>query len=367
MRRADRHQVEKGRGAISNPAGRFESTRLEPADDGWGSLDEPLSNPATTLIAEFPKHAITTNRSPDVPFEQSLNPYQGCEHGCIYCFARPAHAYLNLSPGLDFETRIFHKPGLVDLLRRELSSPRYQCKVLHIGGNTDPYQPAERALCSTRAVLELLLERRHPLTIITKGALILRDLELLQALAQRQLVSVYVSVTSLNAALKRTLEPRAASPAARLRVVRELSAAGVPVGVMMAPVIPALTDHEIENVLAAVAAAGARRAAFLMLRLPFEVAPLFEGWLREHFPDRAERVLNHVREMRGGRLNDPRFGHRMRGQGQYADMIAARFASACRKLGLNVDAPPQLDTSQFIRAPDASQGAPQQTDLFDAD
>ncbi|MGL6222262.1 MAG: PA0069 family radical SAM protein [Steroidobacteraceae bacterium] len=360
MRRADRHHAEKGRGAVGNPAGRFESTRLEPADDGWGSLDEPVPNPATTLIAEFPKHAITTNRSPDVPFAQSLNPYQGCEHGCIYCFARPAHAYLNLSPGLDFETRIFHKPGLAALLAREISAPRYACKVLHIGGNTDPYQPAERALRSTRAVLELLLERRHPLSISTKGALILRDLALLRALAERRLVSVYVSITSLDAALKRSLEPRAASPRARLRVVSELTAAGVPVGVMMAPVIPALTDHEIENLLQSAAAAGAQRAAFIMLRLPLEVAPLFEAWLREHYPDRADRVLNHVRDMRGGRLNDPRFGHRLRGQGPYAEMISLRFAAACRRLGLNATAAPALDTSQFIRAP----GAPEQADLF---
>jgi DNA repair photolyase len=360
MRRADRHHAEKGRGAVGNPAGRFESTRLESADDGWGSLDAPVPNPATTLLAEFPRHAITTNRSPDVPFEQSLNPYQGCEHGCIYCFARPAHAYLNLSPGLDFETRIFHKPGLAALLAREISSPRYVCKVLHIGGNTDPYQPAERGLRSTRAVLELLLERRHPLSIITKGALILRDLDLLRALAERQLVSVYVSITSLDAELKRSLEPRAASPRARLRVVSELTAAGVPVGVMMAPVIPALTDHEIENLLQAAVAAGARRAAYLMLRLPFEVAPLFEAWLREHHPDRADRVLNHVRDMRGGRLNDPRFGHRMRGQGPYAEMISSRFALACRRLGLNATAAPALDTTRFIRMP----RAPQQADLF---
>jgi DNA repair photolyase len=360
MRRADRHHAEKGRGAVTNPAGRFESTRLEPEDDGWGSLEEPVPNPATTLIAEFPKHAIATNRSPDVPFEQSLNPYQGCEHGCIYCFARPAHAYLNLSPGLDFETRIFHKPGLAQLLEREISAPRYVCKVLHIGGNTDPYQPAERSLRSTRAVLELLLERRHPLSIITKGALILRDRDLLQALAAQQLVSVYVSITSLDAALKRTLEPRAASPQARLRVVRELAAAGVPVGVMMAPVIPALSDHEIESLLEAAAGAGARRAAFLMLRLPFEVAGLFEAWLREHHPARAERVLNHVREMRGGRLNDPRFGHRMRGQGPYAAMISQRFAAACRRLGLNTGPAPALDTSRFIREP----GGPRQPDLF---
>jgi DNA repair photolyase len=361
MRRADRHQLEKGRGAVTNPAGRFEATTLTPEDDGWGSLDEPLQNPATTLTPEFPRHAITTNRSPDVPFEQSLNPYQGCEHGCIYCFARPAHAYLNLSPGLDFETRIFHKPGLAALLQQEISSPRYVCKVLHIGGNTDPYQPAERKLRSTRAVLELLLARRHPLSIITKGALILRDLDLLRALAERQLVSVFISITSLDDQLKRTLEPRAASPQARLRAVRELTSAGVPVGVMIAPVIPALTDHEIERLLEAAAAAGARRAAYLMLRLPFEVASLFESWLREHYPERADRVLNHVRDMRGGRLNDPRFGHRLRGEGAYSAMVGARFARACRRLGLNQEAAPKLDAQQFEREP----GAPRQGGLFD--
>ena len=350
----------KGRGATANPAGRFENTTLEPADDGWGSLDEPAPNPATTLIAEFPKHAITRNHSPDVPFEQSLNPYQGCEHGCIYCFARPAHAYLNLSPGLDFETRIFHKPQLVDLLRRELSAPGYVCKVIHVGGNTDPYQPAERSLRSTRGLLELLLERRHPLTVITKGALILRDVDLLAALAERKLVKVFVSLTSLDQSIKRTLEPRTASPGARLRVMRELTAAGVPVGAMLAPVIPALTDHEIERMLEAVAATGVRRASWLMVRLPFEVAPLFEAWLREHHPQRADRVLNLIREMRGGRLNDPRFGHRMRPQGEYAAMVGARFDAACRRLGLNVGPGVELDLSQFVRDPQA----PEQASLF---
>lgn len=361
MRRADRKRVEKGRGAVTNPAGRFEPTSLLPADDGWGSLDEPGSTPATVLVAEYPKHAITSNRSPDVPFERSLNPFQGCEHGCIYCFARPAHAYLNLSPGLDFETRIFHKPSLATLLEREISAPGYTCKVLHIGGNTDPYQPAERSLRSTRAVLELLLERRHPLSIISKSALVLRDLELLRELAARQLVSVFISITSLDDALKRTLEPRAASARARLHVVRELAAAGVPVGVMMAPVIPALTDHEIERVLAAAAAAGARRAGFLLLRLPGEVAALFQDWLREHYPSRAGRVLSLVREMRGGRLNDPHFTQRMRGQGAYAEMLGARFRHACRRLRLNEGAAPVLETRQFIGSP----GRPQQGGLFD--
>jgi DNA repair photolyase len=351
MARMDRHQAHKGRGAVANPAGRFESSTHQPVDDGWGSLDELPPNPATTLIAEFPKHAITRNQSPDVAFDQSLNPYQGCEHGCIYCFARPAHAYLNLSPGLDFETRIFHKPQLAELLRRELSAPGYQCKVIHVGGNTDPYQPAERRLLSTRALLEVLLEHRHPLTIITKGALILRDIDLLCALAERRLVKVYVSLTSLDDAIKRTLEPRAASPQARLRVMRELTAARVPVGAMIAPVIPAITDHEIEKMLEQVAEAGVRRAAWLMLRLPFEVAQLFEGWLREHYPQRADRVLNLIRGMRGGRLNDPRFGHRMHAEGHYAAMIGARFDAACRRLALNTDPAVELDISQFIADP----------------
>jgi DNA repair photolyase len=361
MRRADRHHVEKGRGAVTNPAGRFDATRLEAADDGWGSLEEPVAHPATQLIAEFPKTAITRNDSPDVTFEQSLNPYQGCEHGCIYCYARPAHAYLNLSPGLDFETRIFHKPALAQLLAKEIAAPRYRCKVIHVGGNTDPYQPAERALRSTRAVLELMLERRHPVTIITKSALILRDLDLYVALAARNLVRVSVSLTSLTDEIKRTLEPRAASPQARLRVMRQLTEAGVPVSAMLAPVIPAITDHEIEKMLEAVAGVGVRRAAFLMLRLPFEVAGLFEAWLREHYPQRADHVLNLIREMRGGKLNDPRFGHRHRGHGPYAAMIEARFEAACRRLGLNDDDRPELDTTQFVREP----GAPCQPGLFD--
>jgi DNA repair photolyase len=360
MARIDRHQVHKGRGAVANPAGRFESTRSEPADDGWGSLDELPPNPQTQLIAEFPKHAITHNKSPDVAFDQSLNPYQGCEHGCIYCFARPAHAYLNLSPGLDFETRIFHKPQLAELLRHELAAPGYACKVIHVGGNTDPYQPAERTLRSTRALLEVLLEHRHPLTIITKGALILRDQDLLAALAERRLVKVYVSFTSLDERLKRTLEPRTASPQARLRIMRELTTAGIPVSAMLAPIIPALTDQEIERMLEAVAETGVRRAAWLMLRLPYEVAPLFEGWLREHYPQRADRVLNLIREMRGGRLNDPRFGHRMHAQGHYAAMIGARFEAACRRLGLNEGPAVDLDITQFIADP----RAPRQGSLF---
>lgn len=360
MRQPDRHLLAKGRGALSNPAGRFESTAVDAADDGWGSLDEPARGPETTLIADHPKRAITRNDSPDVPFDLSVNPYQGCEHGCIYCFARPTHSYWNLGPGLDFETKIFHKPGLVRLLVREFAAPGYVCKPINLGANTDPYQPAERELRTTRAVLEAMLEHRHPVTIVTKGALILRDLDVLSELAAMRLTSVVVSLTTLDDSLKRVLEPRAASPRARLGVIRELNAAGVPVTAMMAPVIPALTDHEMEAVFAAAAGVGARNAGYMMLRLPHELGTLFEQWLAEHFPDRANRVLGRIREMRGGRLNDPRFGHRMRGDGAYAQLVTSRFEAACRRHGLNVSRGPQLDCSRFRPDP----GAPRQPDLF---
>ena len=360
MRRADRYQLEKGRGAVSNRGGRFESTQLEAADDGWGSLEEPPRRPETVLIADRPKHAITRNDSPDVPFDQSINPYQGCEHGCIYCFARPSHAYWNLSPGLDFETRIFHKPGLAQLLERELSAPGYVCKPINLGANTDPYQPAEREHRSMRELLEVLLAHRHPITIVTKGALVTRDLDLLRQFAARRLVTVNVSLTTLDDDLKRTLEPRAAAPRARLRAIRELTAQGVPVGVLLAPMIPALNDHELEHLLEAAARSGAARAAFMPLRLPREVADLFEQWLREHYPARADRVLHLIRDMRGGRLNDPRFGQRMRGEGPYAQLLAARFKAACRRYGLNVRPFVELDCSQFLHDP----AAPQQGELF---
>ena len=360
MRREDRHQVEKGRGAVSNPGGRHDATHIEAADDGWGSLELPPRRPDTVLQADRPRHAITRNDSPDVPFEQSINPYQGCEHGCIYCFARPSHAYWNLSAGLDFETRIFHKPGLAGLLERELAAPGYRCRPINIGANTDPYQPAERELGSTRELLEVLLAHRHPVTLVTKGALILRDLDLLAALARQRLCSVAVSLTTLDDGLKRTLEPRAAAPRARLRVVRELTAAGVPVTVLLAPVIPALNDHELEALLEAAAGAGAVNAAFMLLRLPHELGTLFEQWLHEHYPQRAARVLNLLREARSGRLNDPRFGHRMRGEGAYAALLAARFKAACRRLGLQAGRGPELDCSRFVADPHA----PQQGSLF---
>lgn len=360
MRRADRHLPQKGRGAVGNRGGRYEPTRVEAEDDGWGSLDELPRRAETVLVADRPKRAITTNQSPDVPFDQSVNPYQGCEHGCIYCFARPTHAYWNLSPGLDFETRIFHKPGLAQQLERELAAPGYACKPINLGANTDPYQPAEREHRTTRGLLEVLLERRHPVTVVTKGALVTRDLDLLASLAVHNLVTVHVSLTTLDDGLKRVLEPRAAAPAMRLRAIRELDAHGVPVGVLLAPMIPALNDHEMERLLEAAARSGAKRAAFMPLRLPLEVAGLFEQWLREHYPQRADRVLNLVRGMRGGRLNDPRFGERMRGEGPYARLLAARFRAACRRFGLNQGPEPVLDTTLFRPDPDA----PQQADLF---
>jgi len=360
MRREDRYQVAKGRGAVTNPGGRFEATRLEAADDGWGSLDEEPRRPETLLLADRPRRAITRNDSPDVPFDQSVNPYQGCEHGCSYCFARPSHSYWNLGAGLDFETRIFHKPGLAQLLGRELAAPGYECKPINLGANTDPYQPAEREYRTTRALLEVLLAHRHPVTIVTKGALILRDLDLLAALAERRLCSVAVSLTTLDDGLKRTLEPRAAAPRARLHAITRLVAANVPVTVLLAPMIPALNDHELEALLGAAAAAGAANAACMLLRLPHELGALFEQWLREHYPQRADRVLNLLREARGGRLNDPRFGHRMRGEGAYAALLAARFGVACRRHGLNEGRGPELDCSQFISDP----GAPQQGDFF---
>jgi DNA repair photolyase len=361
MRREDRHQSIRGRGAVTNPGGRFEATRLEAEDDGWGSLEELPRRPDTLILADRPRRAISRNASPDVPFDQSVNPYQGCEHGCIYCFARPSHAYWNLGAGLDFETRIFHKPGLAARLAEELAAPGYVCKPINLGANTDPYQPAEREHGTTRALLEVLLAHRHPVTVVTKGALVLRDLDLLAALAELRLCSVAVSLTTLDDELKRVLEPRAAAPRKRLRVIRELAGAGVPVTVLLAPVIPALNDHEIEALVEAAAAAGASNAAFMLLRLPHELGELFEQWLREHYPARADRVLGLLRGMRGGRLNDPRFGRRMRGEGPYADLLAARFAAACRRSGLGGARGPGLDCSQFRRDPDG----PRQAELFD--
>ncbi len=324
----------KGRGSLSNPAGRFECRDLEAVDDGWYVEEQP-SEIATTVLPEHARSIISRNDSPDIPFEYSINPYRGCEHGCIYCYARPSHAYLGLSAGIDFETRLFYKADAGSVLEAELAHAGYECKPITIGANTDPYQPIERQLRVTRTVLEVLARTRHPLTVITKSALILRDLDLLTDLARDGLVSVAISVTTLSADTKRALEPRTASPQARLRALRELNAAGIPAGVMVAPVIPVITDHEMEDILEAAADAGARFAGYILVRLPYEIKDLFRDWLAEHFPDSAAHVMSLIRDMRGGRDNDPQFGARMRGTGPVAELLRSRFRIACARLDLN--------------------------------
>lgn len=344
-----------GRGALSNPASRFESRYAVAEDDGWGVLDEPLPPLETTVLPEPARSVITRNDSPDIPFEQSINPYRGCEHGCVYCFARPAHAYVNLSPGLDFETRLFFKQDAAARLREEIARPRYRCSPIALGTNTDPYQPIERRYRVTRGILELMLECDHPVSIVTKSALVLRDLDLLAGLARRNLVRVYLSVTTLDDDLKRRMEPRTASPRARLAAVRGLARAGVPVGVMYAPVIPAINDHELEAVVEAAARAGAGSVDYILLRLPREVRDLFYEWLATHFPDRVGRVRSRIHELRDGRDNDPRFGSRMRGSGPWAELLRVRLATARRRAGLPEGRWPPLDTSRF-RVPQPAGG-----------
>jgi DNA repair photolyase len=349
--------VMKGRGATSNPASRYLPTRSEPVSDGWESGlgdDDAPPRVDTECYPDRTRTLITRNRSPDIPFDRSINPYKGCEHGCVYCFARPTHAYLDLSPGIDFETRIFYKTGVREALTAELDKPGYRCATIAMGTNTDPYQPVERERRVTRTVLEVLLEYRHPVSIVTKGQLILRDLDLLTELAASGLVSVAVSLTTLDPVLKTRLEPRAAAPAARLRVVETLAKAGVPTGVMVAPVIPFLNDHEIEAMVAAAAAAGARQAAYILLRLPYEVKDLFRDWLDAHYPMKAQRVMSAIRACRGGKDYDPAWGRRMRGDGAFADLIARRFAAAVRRHGLGGAARQALRTDLF-RRPDGGQ------------
>jgi DNA repair photolyase len=324
-----------GRGAASNPEGRFETTRTQLVDDGWGSLDEELPEFHTIVTAEPARSIISRNKSPDISFDQSINPYRGCEHGCIYCYARPSHAYLNLSPGLDFETRLFYKQDAARLLEQELAAPGYRCSPITIGANTDPYQPIEREYRVTRSIIEVLAKHRHPFSIITKSALIERDLDLLGPLARDNLVHALVSVTTLSNELKRTLEPRTASPAARLRTIGRLSDAGVPVSVMVAPVIPVLTDSELEKILGGAAKAGARGAGYVLLRLPYELKDLFREWLDVNEPLKAKHVMSRLHAMRNGRDNDPRWGHRQRGEGEYAELLDKRFRAACARFGLN--------------------------------
>lgn len=338
--------VLKGRGATLNPAGRFATTRSEAVDDGWYPDSVPDSI-ATEVRPEAARSIISRNDSPDIPFTQSINPYRGCEHGCVYCYARPSHAYVDLSPGIDFETRLFYKADAARLLRAELARPGYRCQTIMLGANTDPYQPVEKRLGVTREILEVMLQTRHPVAVITKGTLVLRDLELLQELAAMNLARVTVSLTTLDPELKRTLEPRAASPQARLRVISTLARAGVPVSVLAAPMIPAVNDAELEQLMAAAAEAGATRAGYVLLRLPHEVKDLFRAWLQQHLPLRAEHVMSLVQQARGGRDNDPRFGLRMRGTGPWAEMLRARFELARKRLGLNAERSPELDTDRF--------------------
>jgi DNA repair photolyase len=351
----DREPI-RGRGSASRLPGRFARTAREAEPE---ALAEENAGPAprTRLHREDARSIVSRNDSPDLAFRQSINPYRGCEHGCVYCYARPAHAYVDLSPGIDFETEIFFKPDAPALLRRELARPGYACQPIAIGANTDGWQPAERELRITRGVLEVLAEHRHPVAIITKSALIERDLDILAPMAAANLVRVMVSVTTLDDELKRRMEPRTAGPARRLETIRRLNAAGVPAGVLAAPMIPALNDHELEAILGAAAAAGARRAGYILLRLPHEVAPLFEEWLGQHYPLRRARVLQLLRDMRGGRANDPCFGSRMRGTGALAQLLEQRFARACRALGLNPGTGPPLETGLF-RVPGAGASQP---------
>jgi DNA repair photolyase len=353
--------VVKGRGARSNVGGRFESQLREAFDDGWTAEDAEPQQIETTVSVEKAKVIISRNDSPDVGFSASINPYRGCEHGCIYCYARPAHAYMGLSPGLDFETKLFFKPDAAKLLEAELRSPRYKPEFIHIGGNTDPYQPQERSLRVTRGVIEVLARFRHPFSLITKSALVVRDLDLLAPAAAEGLVRVAVSVTTLDRKLARSMEPRAATPEKRLDAIRRLTAAGVPVTVMFAPAIPGLNDHELEAVLERAAQAGASGAGYVALRLPREIKDLFREWLESDHPDRARRVMSLVRQIRGGKDYDAEWGSRMKGQGPVADLLKTRFLAAKKRFGLDQPWAP-LEMGRFRVPPKAGD----QIDLFGA-
>ncbi|HYG44363.1 MAG TPA: PA0069 family radical SAM protein [Bordetella sp.] len=382
----------RGRGAVTNVRHRFQQTDRAPADDGWASTHAPAdaladstdsawpasaaASPAgyipiaaepalkTTVRPEQARKLLSRNDSPDIPFDVAVNPYRGCEHGCVYCYARPTHAYLGYSPGLDFETRLVAKANAVDVLRAELARPGYRVSPINIGSATDVYQPIERQWQLTRGVLDLLLQTGHPATLVTKNALVERDLDLLQPLAERRLITVYVSITTLDTDMARTLEPRASAPWRRIQAVRTLANAGVPVGVLVAPIIPFINDESLEHILQESRQAGACYASYTVLRLPWEVKAVFEEWLQTHYPDRAQRVLHRIEDLRSGRRNDSNFGTRMRGSGLWADLLRQRFNLAVRKLGLNTTRP-QLATHLFqaplppARAAAAGQGGGQ--------
>jgi DNA repair photolyase len=342
----------RGRGVSSNTSGRYEPDRREAFDDGWTDDDATPTQLATTLTPERARKILTRNDSPDIGFDRSINPYRGCEHGCVYCYARPAHAYMGLSPGLDFESKLFFKPEAATLLAAELSRPGYACARVHLGANTDPWQPIERRLKITRQVLKVLDRFNHPVSLITKSALVVRDVDILGRMAKRNLVSAYVSVTTLDRKLARAMEPRAATPDKRIEAIARLVEAGVPTGVGFAPAIPGLNDHELEAVLERAAAAGATQAMYVALRLPLEIKDLFRDWLAEARPDRAARVMSLVRQMRGGKDYDAEWKTRMKGQGPIADLLRVRFAAACKRYGLN-ERRIALDETQFRPPPKA--------------
>lgn len=340
------HGALRGRGAASSPDRRFQELQREWCDDGWGSLEALPERIATTLEVDRARTIISYNDSPDVPFDRSINPYRGCEHGCVYCFARPTHAWLGLSPGLDFETRLFYKPEAATLLRSELGKRNYRCAPIALGINTDAYQPVEKQLGITRGCLEVLAETNHPVAIVTKSALVERDLDLLAPMAEKNLVHVAVSLTTLDRNLSRALEPRAAAPQRRLETIRRLSAAGVPVSAFVAPLIPVLNDSELESLLATAREAGAVDAMYVLLRLPLELEELFGEWLTQHVPLKAEHVMQRIRDSRGGKAYDSTFGQRMVGSGPFAELIRQRYHLAYRRLGFSASAP--LDCSRFI-------------------
>jgi len=337
----------RGRSAGINPSGRFEPVTRHVFDDGWNSIDE-LPPFRTEVQVERPRTIVTRNESPDISFDRSINPYRGCEHGCVYCFARPTHSYMGLSPGLDFESRLFAKPDAARLLDRELSKEGYEPRTIAIGTNTDPYQPIERQWRIMREILEVLDARNHPVGIVTKSALVTRDIDILSRMAGRGLAKVALSVTTLDRMLARTMEPRASTPLKRLEAIRELSEAGIPASVMVAPIVPGLTDPEIERILDAARAAGAQDASYVLLRLPLEVSPIFKDWLLRHFPDRYRHVMSLVRSMRDGKDYDAEWGKRMKGTGPYAWQIGRRFEIAARRLGLNAEKT-KLRTDLFVR------------------
>lgn len=349
-------QHPKNRGAISNPEGRFEIEKREVFYDGWDLEEEELAPLETVIYQDKAKSIITRNDSPDIGFDQSINPYRGCEHGCVYCYARPSHAYMNMSPGLDFETKIFYKVDAAKLLEKEFDRPKYFCQPIVLGANTDPYQPLERKLQVTRSILEVMHRYNHPVAIITKSSMVERDIDILADMAKKNLVKVAISVTMLSLKLKQILEPRTSAPKARLKAIRTLTENSIPVRVMAAPMIPMINDMDMEKILQLAKESGADYASYTFIRLPYEVKDLFKEWLKTHFPDRAEHVMSIIKQMRGGKEYDSAFGQRMRGTGEFADLLEKRFYIACKKYGLNQKGSVSLNTNLFKKPSATKQG-----------